>query len=269
MKLPIYSLEGKKSGEIDVGLSFSNPVRTDIITKCFLAERSLLRQPYGTDYFAGKRTSAHYHGERGTRYSMMNKEIARLRRIHGNQGYLSMTARFSPQATKGRAAHPPKPEKVWETKINKKERILALISALSASAEKSFILSRGYRLPESLVAYPIVIEDKLEQVESTKEIISLITKLGLEKELERSAEKKVRAGKGKSRGRRYKKKVGPLFVIKDDKGILKSSRNIPGFDCVLSKNLTVSALSPGGHPGRLTIFTESALKEIIQLVNSK
>lgn len=269
MKIPIYSLEGKKSGEIDVGQALSKPVRTDVITRCFLAERALTRQPYGTDYYAGKRTSAHYHGERGTRYSMMNKEMARLRRIHGNQGYLSMTARFSPQATKGRAAHPPKPQKIWETKVNKKERLLALISCLSASSDKSIISNRGYRLPETITSYPIVIEDKLEQIKSTKEIVDLLTKLGLEKELDRSSEKKVRAGKGKSRGRKYKKKTGPLVVIKDDKGVLKSVRNIAGFDCVLSKKLSVSELSPGGHPGRLTIFTESAMKEIVSMINGK
>ncbi|HLD42128.1 MAG TPA: 50S ribosomal protein L4 [archaeon] len=267
MKLPIYDLEGKKSGEIDVGQSLSSPVRSDIITRCFLAEQALTRQPYGTDWFAGKRTSAHYHGERGTRYSMMNKEMARLRRIHGNQGYLSMTARFSPQAIKGRAAHPPKSEKNWLIKVNKKERMLGLISSLAASSDKSIILNKGYVLPENLNYYPIIVEDRLEKIKNTKEAVNLFRKLGFEKEMERSSQKKVRAGKGKSRGRKYKKKAGPLVIVKDDKGASKSIKNIAGFDCVLSKDLSVSKLSPGGHPGRLVILTESAMKELLGVIN--
>lgn len=267
MKLPVYNLEGKKSGEIDVGDALSKPVRVEVINRCFLAEQSLLRQPYGTDYWAGKRTSAHYHGERGTRYSMMNKEMARLRRIHGNQGYLSMTARFSPQATKGRAAHPPKPEKVWTLKVNKKEAALGLASSLSASSNKIFVSSRGHLVAGDMVL-PIVVEDRVEGIKNTKQIRSLFVGLGLGKEIERAGKKKVRAGKGKRRGRRYQKKKGPLFIVKQDNGVVKAIRNLAGFDATESKKLSVSMLSPGGRPGRLAIFTQSALQELLDSLNN-
>ena len=265
MKLPVYNLEGKKASEIDIGEALSKPVRLDIINRCVLAEQSFLRQPYGSDYWAGKRTSAHYHGERGTRYSMMNKEMARLRRIHGNQGYLSMTARFSPQAIKGRQAHPPKPEKVWLLKVNKREKILGLLSSLSATSDKSLVSGRGHLAVD--MVFPIVVEDKLEGVKNTKNLVDLITNLGLAKEIERASVKKVRAGSGKNRGRRYKKKVGPLVVVKEDKGILKAVKNLAGFDGTVSTKLSVSMLAPGGQPGRLAIFTQSALQELLTSLN--
>ena len=263
MKLAVYNLEGKKSGEVDVGQAFSKPVRLDVINRCFLAEQASLRQPYGSDPLAGKRTSAHYHGERGTRYGMMNKEMARLKRIH-NQGYMNMTARFSPQAIKGRQAHPPKAWKVWEQKVNKKEKLLGLFSCLAAAADKNFVSGRGHRIAEALT-FPIIVEDKLEEISNTKKLKQFMLSLGLKDEMERIKEKKIRAGKGKNRGRRYKRKTGPLVIAKQDKGVSKAVNNLPGFDFSLPNKLSVSLLAPGGHPGRLTILTKSAAEELAKL----
>ena len=73
---------------------------------------------------------------------------------------------------------------------------------------------------------------------------------------------KIRAGKGKSRGRKYKKKKGILIVIKDDFGILKASRNIPGTDIIKIENLSINALAPSGSSGRLILWTQSAINEL-------
>src|SRR3990172_1377076 len=125
MKVPVYSLKGEVKESKDFHKAFSEPVRTDLISRAVAVERSGSRQPYGTDPLAGKRTSAHYHGRRKVRHSMMNREMSRMARIHGT-GFMHMTARFVPQATKGRKAHPPKGEKVWTLEMNKKERMKAL-----------------------------------------------------------------------------------------------------------------------------------------------
>lgn len=266
--MPVYSLEGKQTSEMDAGGVFSMPVRFEIINRCFLAEKSLLRHPYGTDYFAGKRTSAHYHGERGIRHSMMNKEMARLRRIHGT-GYLHMTARFSPQAIKGRAAHPPKPEKIWRLKVNKREKILGLVSSLSAASNRAFISNHGYLLPQNFPSFPIIVEDTLQEIKTAKQLKSILTAFGLKDEMERVSYKKIRAGKGKSRGRRYKKKTGPLIVVKEDKGISKAANNLPGFGFSVANKLDVSMLAPGGQPGRLIIISKSAAEELSNLIKWK
>ncbi len=73
---------------------------------------------------------------------------------------------------------------------------------------------------------------------------------------------KVRAGKGKMRGRRKKKGVGPLIVISKNDGIVEAARNLPGVDVAHVKDLNAELLAPGTHPGRLTLWTRSSIKEL-------
>ena len=84
MKVSIFNLKGKPVGKIELPEIFKEVVRPDLIKRAFLAIQSRKRQPYGTDPYAGLRTSAHYHGARRKRYTMMNRELARLPRIHGD-----------------------------------------------------------------------------------------------------------------------------------------------------------------------------------------
>jgi large subunit ribosomal protein L4e len=260
ISIPVYKIDGSKKGTISLGKAFLETVRLDLIQRAFVSEQSKKRQPYGTDKLAGKRTSAHYHGRRGIYFTMMNREMARMKRIHG-QGFLNYTARFVPQAVKGRKAHPPKPEKNFEKKINKKEKKKALLSAIAASIKKDLLAARGHVL-NGIETLPIIFEDKIETIQKTKEIVSTLEKLGLKKEIERVKEKKVRAGKGKTRGRKYKKKKGPLIIVKEDKGITKAVKNLPGFDVSTVNNLNIELLAPGGVPGRFCIWSESAIKEL-------
>ncbi|RLI99848.1 MAG: 50S ribosomal protein L4 [Candidatus Aenigmatarchaeota archaeon] len=259
MKVAVLSLSGEKKGEIEIPLGISE-IRADLIRRAVLAEQSKKRQPYGTDTLAGKRTSAHYHGRRGIRWSMMNREMARMKRIH-NQGFLNYAARFVPQAVKGRKAHPPKVEKVWEQKINKKERLKALMHAIVATFNKEMVLGRGHRIDE-LKYFPFALDNSFQKIKKTKDVVKLFCTLGLEKELERCKEKKVRAGKGKMRGRKYRVKKGPLVVIGKDEGVSNAVKNIAGVDVCKVDELTVEALAPGTCPGRLTIWTEDAIKMI-------
>ncbi len=61
------------------------------------------------------------------------------------------------------------------------------------------------------------------------------------------------------RGRRYKKKKSLLIVTSKNSDVLKASRNLPGVDAVEVRNLNVELLAPGGHAGRLVVYTKSAL----------
>ncbi len=263
MKVSVFDLQGNLIEKIELPKVFEEKVREDLILRAFLATMSKKRQPYGTDKLAGKRTSAHYHSLRRYRWTMMNREMARLPRVHGKGVPLQMIwqARFVPSAKGGRKAHPPKPEKSWEQKINKKERRKAIKSAIAATALKEFVLKRGHKV-EKIEELPIVVEDKLEEISKTKDLIKFLKVIGLEEEIERIKKKKVKAGKGKSRGRKYKRKVGPLIVITKDKGISKAARNLPGVDVCRVENLSVEALAPGAKAGRLTIWTKSAISKI-------
>ena len=263
MKVPVYDLSGKESERIDLPRVFSTPLREDLILRAFLSTMSKRRQPYGTDPMAGQKSSAHYHGRRRrVRWTMSGREMARMPRLHGKiPGYLMYRARTAPQTVKGREAHPPKTEKVWEQKINKKERKLAIKSAIAATADKRVVESRGHKV-KALKELPIVVVDDIEKIDKTKELKKLFETIGLKDELKRIEKKKVRAGKGKMRGRKYKKKIGPLIVVEKDKGIGKAVKNMPGVHISMAKNLSVEYLAPGAMPGRLTIFTKGALKTL-------
>lgn len=264
MKVDVFNLEGKTIEKIELPEVFKEPVREDLILRAMLAIQSKKRQPYGTDVLAGKRTAAHYHGVRRERYTMMNREMARLPRLHGKTvPHLYFRVRFVPQAVKGRVAHPPKVEKVWEQKINKKERKKAIRSAIAATAIKELVLKRGHKL-EEIKSLPIIVEDKLQEISRTKELVEFLKRIGLEKELERTKKKKIRPGKGKARGRKYKIKTGPLFVITEDKGISKAVGNLSGCDVCRVENLSVEALAPGA-PGRLTIWTKSSIEKLSEI----
>jgi large subunit ribosomal protein L4e len=175
-----------------------------------------------------------------------------------------MTARFNPRTVKGRRAHPPKAEKIWALKINKKERMKALKSALSATLEKELVKKRGHII-DKVMHIPLVFEDDFQKIAKTSEAIKILELAGLKEELARCSEKKVRAGRGKMRGRRYKSKKGPIVIISKDEGARKALENIPGIDVFLTKELNVSCLAPGTHPGRLAIFTKSAIVEMKEL----
>jgi len=262
MKVDVFDLQGQAKEKIDLPKVFSEPVREDLIRRAVLVTFSKQRQPYGVDPMAGKRTSAHYHGVRRDRYSMMNREMARMPRLHGKlSGHLMWRSRFVPQTTGGRQAHPPKVEKIWELKINDRERQKAIRSAIAATALKEMVAKRGHRI-DLIKELPIVVDDKINEISKTKDVIEFLKKIGLEKELERISERKVRKGRGKLRARKYKKRIGPLFVVTEDKGISKAVKNIQGVNVCRPQNLSAVYLAPGAAAGRLTIWSRSAIENL-------
>jgi large subunit ribosomal protein L4e len=64
------------------------------------------------------------------------------------------------------------------------------------------------------------------------------------------------------RGRKMKQAVGPLLVITKNDGIAEAARNLPGVDITSVENLNAELLAPGTHPGRLTVWTASAVEKV-------
>lgn len=255
--MKILNLDGSEKGNIQLPKVFSSDYRPDLIKKAVLAIQTARRQAYGSDILAGKRTSARYIGTQG-RFGMKNKEIARLKRTHDSSGQQERRARFSPQATSGRKAHPPKVEKVWKKKINKKEMRAALMSAIASTADLDLVKSKHLFDKE----VPVVVANEIEKIKKTNELIKILEAIGMKKELERGKKKIVRAGKGKMRGRKYKRKKSILIVVSENNGIVKACKNISGTDICNAKNLNVELLAPGCHAGRLVIFSENAVKRL-------
>ncbi len=255
-KRKVYDLSGKDKGSVDLPEVFSKSVRSDLMQRALLAAQANKRQSYGSDKKAGTRTSARFIGNRHARNTMQNREMARMPRILG-AGPLNYTAALVPQSKGGRRAHPPKPGKDWSQKINKKERQIALNSAY-ASLSKDDLLKERH---STEVEAPIVVVDDIESTKKTKDLEKLIESLGLEEELKRGKKKKVRAGKGTMRGRVYKRKRGLLFVINENKGIVKAASNLAGVDVVNVNSPDIEKLVPGGKP-RISIWSKSAVEAL-------
>ncbi len=247
-KANIYGLDGTVKNKIDLPDIFNTPYRPDIIRKSFNALRSHKRQPYGSDPLAGaKHATASVGKGRG------RSRVPRL-----TQG---RTAALAPCVVGGRRAHPPKVEKNWREKINKKEKLLARNSAIAAASDKEIVSKRGHKFDDKLTL-PIIIDDEFEKIKKTKELIETLEKIGIYNDVLRSINgKHIRAGKGKSRGRKYRRPKS-ILIVATKNNIEKSSNNLCGIDIAKPNQLNIEHLAPGGDAGRLILLTTSALKEI-------
>ena len=233
---------------------FSTKPRKDLIRKASEISFSRNKQVQGRNKRAGLRNTAKGWGT--------GHGISRAPRIKGSGFPTARNVGRVPFAKGGRRAHPIKTEKIVKKKINKKVNKLSLISAISASGDLDWVKNRGH-LINKVPEIPLVIDDKIQTVKKTKLMYSILSELGLEDELVKVKEgKKIRAGKGKRRGRKYKNKKSILVVIKDDFGIVKASRNIPGVDVIKFENLSIANLAPGGLSGRLILWAQSAFNDL-------
>jgi len=266
-KTKIHSKGKTKEKKVEIPKTLQEKTRrTDLIQRAHNAEKSNKHQPKGTDSRAGFRTTAQYRGRRQVYGTTRNIGRARLPRIVHPGGRLGEVRRV-PQARGGHRAHPPKPEKKIKKQINQKERKKALKEALKATTDRKEIEKRGHLIPKDL-ELPIIVDNEVEKYKKTRQVTELLEKIGLEKDLEKSKGKKTRAGKGKARGRKKRQRKTALIVTQEENGIKRATRNIPGAEATTVKQLSVEQLAPGGQPGRLTIYTENALKEIKKMENN-
>ncbi|MFA6888706.1 MAG: 50S ribosomal protein L4 [Candidatus Woesearchaeota archaeon] len=261
MKIPTYSLQKTEIAKKDLPACFQTEVRTDLVKKLILALRANSRQPYGADPTAGKKQGAKLSRRRRDFKTSYGLGISRApRKVLARRGTrFTWVGAFSAGSVGGKAAHPPKAEKNWKQKINKKEKKKAMQSLLTASLKKNLVESNGHIVPEH---YPFIIETKFEELAKTKDVVAALVKLGFSEELERAERKKMRTGRGKMRGRTYKKAKGPLIVVSGKCKLLNAAKSIPGIDITAVQYLNGEMLAPSIKPGRLTLFTEAAIEKI-------
>ncbi len=263
LKLPVFAADKKRVRELPLPPQFEEPVRTDLIRRVVHALQRNRQQPYGASEEAGMRHSSWVSKRRRDYRTSYGKGISRVaRKIHSRRGtQFNWVGAFSPQTVGGRRAHPPKPEKMRVQKLNIKERRKAIRSALAATLQRELALARGHKLPEE---YPFVLDAPMEKASHSKEVQQVLHALGFGAELQRASVKKVRAGKGTMRGRKYKKKKSILLVVSEPCPLQHAARNLPGVDIVPVSALNAELLAPGGQPGRCTLFTENALKIMVE-----
>lgn len=246
----LLTLEGKKKGTVTLPPIFETVLRRDVIKRAVLAKQSAGYQRHGVDPMAGKRTTAESWG--------VGHGRARVPRRKG-QGYRSAShGAFAPFTVSGRRTHPPEAAKNPLERINKKERRLAIQSAVAATANSTLVAARGHRF--EVKEFPIVTVDAFQDIQSTQDAKEALIKLGLWDDVIRVKNgRKIRGGNARRRGRKYRKPVGPLIVIAKDGGIRKAARNLPGITVRYVSKLNAEDLAPGTQPGRLTIWTKSAI----------
>ncbi|MBD3193671.1 MAG: 50S ribosomal protein L4 [Candidatus Lokiarchaeota archaeon] len=253
-KINVFDLEGNERESVKIPSVFNIKPRKDIIIQAFESSQSHGIQSQGRDKRAGLRNTAEGWG---TGHGM-----SRAPRIKGSGFPTARNVGRVPFAKGGRRSHPIKKSKNTSKKINKGMNRLSILNAISASGRIEWVRERGHII-ESVPNIPLVVDDKIQTIKKTSRIYSILCELGLKEELEKVKNgKKRRSGKGKRRGRKYKKSKGLLIVIKEDFGIVKAARNIPGLNIIQINDISINELAPGGHSGRLILWTQSAFNEL-------
>ena len=258
MKLDVLDATSNKIGELRLPSQFEEDFRPDLIQRAVLAVQSHKRQVYAASQEAGKRASAKLSRRRRDYRGSYGIGISRVpRKIMSRRGTrMNWVGAFAPGTVGGRRAHPPKSKKILYKKINAKEKAKAIRSAISATISKEAVAGRGHLIPNN---YPFILDEGFELIKKTKDVIEAFKKLGLENEIFRLEEKVIRAGKGKSRGRKYRRKKGLLIVVSKKNNLIEAVSNISGIDVVDVKSLNAELLAPGTKAGRLTLWTSAAI----------
>lgn len=262
MALKILNTANAEAGSLALPEQFAEEIREDLITRAVLALQAGRRQPYGGYGDAGMRHSTKLSKRRRNYRGSYGFGISRVpRKILSRRGRrMNWVGALAPGTVGGRRAHPPKPVKDWEQKINAKENRKAIRSALSATMHKDLVSERGHKIPEG---FPFLVDNDFEQVAKAKDLEVALIKLGFADELDRAGTRKIRAGKGTMRGRKYKTKKSILFIISADEAPLaRAAANLPGCEVVAVHRVNAELLAPGAHPGRLALFTKAAIERL-------
>jgi large subunit ribosomal protein L4e len=215
----VYSKDGSAQvvDSLPMPAVFTAPIRDDIVNFVHTNMNKNRRQAHGVFYKAGMQHAAESWGT--------GRAVARIPRIGGSGTSRSGQGAFGNQCRKGRMFAPIKTYRRWHRKINLNQKRHAVASAIAASAVTPLVMARGHRVNQ-VPELPLVVENL--NAETTKTLLSTLTKLGAGEDLKRSRKsKKVRIGQGKMRNSRYVLRKGPLIVYGDENNLDSTSSNSP------------------------------------------
>lgn len=250
----VYSTAGAAAGELPLPGVFSAPIRPDVVRFVHTNIAKNKQQPYAVYHHAGHQTSGIPWGT--------GRAVSRIPRVPGGGSQASGQGAFGNMCRGGRNFGQTKIWRKWHHKVNVNQRRFAVASALAASALPPLVQARGHII-DQVPEMPLVIGGVVESIKKTAEFLKLLTTFGVGADLEKVKDsKKLRTGKGKARNRRYVMRKGPLVVYDAADGIQLAARNLPGVDLVQVERLNLLQLAPGGHLGRLVVWTEAAFKKL-------
>jgi large subunit ribosomal protein L4e len=169
---------------------------------------------------------------------------------------------------KGRMFAPTKTWRRWHRKVNTTQKRFAVASAVSATAVPALVMARGHRV-SAVPELPLILSaEDCASIKKTSQAVTALNNLHCDEDIDRvKNSRKLRAGKGKMRGRRFVQRRGPLVIASsklDGSNLGRALRNIPGVEIADVDRLNILQLAPGGHVGRFVIWTEQAWNSLQQ-----
>lgn len=247
----VFSLEGVKSGETTLPTVMTAPMRPDIVQFVHTNMNKNHRQAYAVSPWASKRTTAASWGT--------GRAVARIPRVGGGGTSRSGQGAYGNMCRGGRMFAPTKTWRRWHRKINLSQKRYAVASALAASAVPALVMARGHKI-DDVPEIPLVLDTSLESAKKTSVAKDILASVGALADVEKASDsKKIRAGKGKARNRKYVLRRGPLVIYKINDGVEQAFRNLPGVELCCVDRLNLLQLAPGGHMGRFCVWSQSAL----------
>eukprot|EP00747_Dinoflagellata_sp_TGD_P124201 gnl/TRDRNA2_/TRDRNA2_173953_c0_seq77.p1 gnl/TRDRNA2_/TRDRNA2_173953_c0~~gnl/TRDRNA2_/TRDRNA2_173953_c0_seq77.p1 ORF type:complete len:431 (-),score=114.07 gnl/TRDRNA2_/TRDRNA2_173953_c0_seq77:83-1285(-) len=247
----------EKTGTTPMPTVLCSGLRPDLVRYVHKNMSKNKRQAYAVYAKAGYETPAESWGT--------GRAVARIPRAPGGGTHRAGQGAFGNMCRGGGMFCPTKIWRRWHRRVNVTQKRHAVATALAASTLPPLVMARGHRIGE-VSELPLVVSDGMESVSKTKQALEILKKLGCTEELTKvNDSKKVRAGKGKMRNRRYQMRRGPLVVYAEDNGIVRACRNIPGVESAHVSRLNLLQLAPGGNFGRFIIWTESAFKKLNEM----
>jgi large subunit ribosomal protein L4e len=250
----ILETDGSNRSTITLPAVFQTPYRPEVIQKVYNNLNSYTFQRQGRYPAAGQMVSAE---SRNTGLG-----IARIARARGEGFPRAGQAAGVASVRHGRLAHPPVSWKNIYKKVNKKEKLLALCSAIAATTNSELIKRRGHKIKDE-IQLPIVVSNEIESVVKSKDLEKILFNLGLEEDLKRTFIRRNKSYHKNSINRRSALSV--LILVGNDEKIGRLSNSLPGITVKSVKSVSVLDLAPGSKPVRLTIFSENAIKELTNL----
>jgi len=166
---------------------------------------------------------------------------------------------------------PTKVWRKWHQKINLGQKRFATASAIAASSNAALLMARGHRV-STVPEVPLVVASSAFGIAKTSAAVALLAGVGAGPDVEKvKKSKKLRAGKGKLRGRRHRQRRGPLIVYNpetDGKDVPRSFRNLAGVETSSVYSLNLLQLAPGGHLGRFIVWTSGAFEALDKIYGS-
>lgn len=256
--ISIHNADGSVASQVAVPEIFLAPIRTDVVRRVHNAINKNHRQAHGVAMNAGEQTSAESWGT--------GRAVSRIPRVRGGGTHRSGQGAFGNMCRGGRMYNPKRVWRKWHQKVSVAQRRYAITSALAASAVSALVMARGHRIAQ-VPEIPLVVSSQATaDIKKTKQAVSLLKSIGGYSDVEKAIHsKKIRAGKGKMRNRRYRQKLGPLLIIDGHTELVRAFRNLPGVSICSINYLNILRLAPGGHVGRFCIWTESAFNKLNSL----